>query len=842
MTPIVDLQRSLDRVRAGLAAAAVAALLAACGGGSGGGEAEPPVVVAPPPPAVTATIAATAGGVVEADLVGGGKATLLFAADTFAADQPATVTPLAVESGEWTRFSIDPGIAQMRAPLQLRVRPPSSLSAAEIPVLQLVGAGEPVLLRATLMADGTLQALVPPLLEAPETVAASSGRARTAAAPRPQAAASGSGSTVAGTGFLAFCKAPKAAVDNARKVILNASKASQVTTALSVLATLHERCAADAAAALQELAAELPALYAQALSEWQAVNYIEAEAQLDTLKRGARRLFALCAASQELGASLTCPTAADFEGQYSELVDGFTAAAHEREDGSNLRLLFDQLLPLPQEAEVFGLPEAAPALRNTLALIADRLMDRAYELCNEAELFEWLLHVEGGGESSRSVETLRRAMAYCGVQVSVHTEPVRAGEVSDTSMAPGTLDGTGRSVERTLTMPFDGSVEFKTRGASTHCSRVIGAPVGNEPLILKVGDKQLDRIAAVNGSYDGGVVLRNIPDLIAAVGLSVQSTRTLRVDVYRGAVSVPGCSDSRGNALAIVAEETLLYSLTLKDSRGLTLLLESPATLSGPAIVSVKASEGNSPAVGASVSISVSGGFSSGDGVTDAEGSFSFTLTPTPGEATVTLGVEVVAVDGARGQIAKVFVVAAPRSWSGTISMNSTFINRIAGSTDQTTTFSARRVVEVSLEAEEGSKTFTVMGEEGDGVQRLLSFPLGCVVVADVKGPVVKDSREIKPQLIQLGDDGSYKISFGSVIAAVTGMKVATCEGLPTTTSQLPTSELKSGNNAEPQERYQMLADGSLVGSETRVVRTGTPDGTVLTETTRTVSWSLAPR
>lgn len=813
----------------------VAIVLAACGGGGDPG-AGPQI-----PAAVTVSVAAAAGRTVDVDLADGASATLVFPADAFASDQSVTITPLAVQSGDWTRFSIVPGIARMRAPLTLRVRAPASVRASDVPVLQLVTADGPLLLRTTLLADGRLEAVLPPLLDTPDAAAASVGRAKALAAARPLADGD-DGTTVAGTGFVAFCEVPQATIADARRVILNASRASQVNTALSTLAMLHERCGAGAAGALDAFTAEIPGLYAQALSDWQAVNYIEVEGQLETFRRGVRRVLALCAAAQQLGSALTCPLTVDFEGQYAEIADGFAAAAGERENSGSLRVLFEQLLPLPAEAELFGRPQAVPALRSTLALIADRLMDRAYALCNGAELFEWRIYVESGGPSRRSGETLRRGMAYCSIALSAGFDP----ENDSAQFVPGSLDGVGRVAERTLSGPFDSHLLPLIAGTATHCSRVIGTPAGNEPLIVRVSTKTIVEIPALGEEHDyvGGVLQFDIPFILATIGRPADSTDPIRIDIFRGAVALPGCTDSRGDPLTISAPEALLYSLTLKR-QPLDVSLTMPATLSGATTITVQARDPatDTPAAGAAVSFSVTGGSVSSGGVTNAEGQLSATLTPVFGQASVTVTADVRATNGTRGSATATSVVELPRRWAGSISMTHTsfrdgiFIDVVA-----TTVISATRSVELEFAPGQESKFFTITGQSGTATQRSTT-----TIVADedctsdvqtLEGPVVRHPTEIPPELL-LGADGTYRIKFGSVLLLLSGTTVTACSS-GTKTTVIPPTLFGSTNQAEPEQFFSVLVDGTLQGSSTRVVRA--TDAAAFNETTRTVTWSLVPR
>lgn len=817
-------------------------LLTACGGGAGGVE-EPGPEVNAVPPAVTATVS-TAGSSVDVELGGGARAALVFGAGAFATDRAVTVTPLAPSDGEWTRFTIEPGVAQMRAPLLVRVRPPASVTADQVPVLQLITADGPVLLQTKRLADGLLEAEVLPQLAG---ALASTGRARALAARRPLADGDGGATTLAGTGFLAVCELPQPTIDDARNVILNASRASQVRTAIGTLAMLKDRCSSGAApGALAALAAQIPGLYADALRDWQAVNYLSVEAEAETFRRGVRRLLALCAAAGELGAELVCPLSPDFDPEYTEIANGFAAAANERENTGDLRVLFDQVAALPAEAELLGLPQAAPALRDAVGLIADRLMDRAYALCNGSELFEWLGYVDGGGASRRSAESLRKGLAYCGLSLAASQRIVNGdGSVTllgEVQFTPGSLDGAGRSIERTLTVPFDGEVFIDPEGGPTRCSRVIGAPEGRAPLLVRVGTVDIGALTpfgADRAFFGRGF---SIPAMLGAIGRSADSTDPIRVDVYRSAESIAGCSDSFGGTLTIAVPELLLYSLTLqpRPSPLLEVSIILPSTLSGATNMTVRTRDPRTgtPAAGAAVSFTVTNGSVSSGGVTNAEGQLSATLAPF-GLGSVTVTAHVVATDGGTGGATATAAMQLPQRWTGRITMTQTYRVRINDDVD-VREFSAFRDVEVDRGNRIGSFVFKVLAQGGSASTVSTQQRGGCSITETLSGPVSTqpDGGNQRHPDLDLFASGSYRIKFGSVIAVVSGTRENNCVG----TRPIQATIIDSVNQAEPQGGYALDAAGAMHGSETRVVRAGDPDGIVFQETTRTVTWSLSPR
>ena len=702
MTTTFD-ARAWARPSIRLLAAALAALLVGCGGGAP--DAGPQAL----PAAVTAAIPA-AGGSMDVDLADGASATLVFAANAFATAQSVTVTPLAAEGGDWTRFSIQPGMAELRAPLILRVRPPAGVSASDVPVLQVIAADAPVLLRTTVLADGRLEATLQPDPEPAAASAATAGRARAQAAGRPLADGDAEATRVAGAGFLAVCKVPQPAIDNARRVILNASRALQVNTALGTLAMLHERCSTpEALGALDAFVTQIPGLYADALSAWKAVNYIEVEAQAETFRRGVRRVLALCAAARELGATLDCPLAADLDPEYTEIANGFSAAANERESQGNLRLLFDQVAALPAEAELFALPQAAPALRDTVAVIADLLMDRAYVLCNGGELFEWADYIEQAGPSRRSVQTVRKAIAYCGLNLtakSLRSTESGMATVGEVQFAPGSLDGVGRTTKHSFELPFDAFVGFAPVGSSVHCSRVVGTPEGTESLILRVGDHPLEvfRPVFVGSSFGPGrEATLGIAAILADIGRAADSTDPIRIDVYRGAVNVAGCSDSRGNPLTISLPETLLYSLTLEPPHTIDVSLDIPSPVSGPTTFTLTARDlrAGTPAAGAAVRFTVlgdAGSVSSSSATTDAAGRLVATLIPVPGPGSIVLVADVLTAEGAPGQAVVTIELSALARVAGTYEGTVRIVGHAEPEPDDARVTQSRNLTEIAVE------------------------------------------------------------------------------------------------------------------------------------------------
>jgi hypothetical protein len=674
----------MKRMRCAGAVLAWAGLIAlvGCGGGGGGSPDDPQV-----PMAVTATVPAT-GGQVRLPLADGGEALLLFPAQAFGVDTPVTVRALPAGAGEWARLRIEPAVAGLGATPTLRMRPPRSVAATQVPVLQWLGADGAVRLATRRRADDRIEAALPTQLAGAAPATAAAGRMRAQAAARPQADREDDATTVAGTGFLAVCQAPQSAIADALRVIENGSGGGAVLSALSTLAMLSDRCAGpgvlDEAQAdtvrrlLEDLAAGLPGRYRTALAAWQAVDYGWVERQTEAFGRGVRRLLALCRAAGDLGAVLTCPVPADYDPEYTELANGFAAASGEREHQGSLRLLLDQVLPLPAEAALFGLREAEPALRATVGLIADRLMDRAYALCSHGELFEWRAWADGGAPTSRSAATLAQAMALCGVQATARRVSVDSSGAEQLgepqTFEPGTLDGTGRLAARTLTVPFDGRVLVTATGPALRCSRVIGTQLRDESLELRIGAEVVGFLALTGAGDDPAPseARLDVASLLAQIGRAEGSTDPVVVEVWRPAAGPLACADSGGGTLEVLAEAQRLYTLTLQPPLNtLRVRVFAPPAVATEVVVAVdvhaRQSDGSwLPQTGALVELRATGGTvrtSPAYPSTNQVGRMLFSVQPVAGHASVEL-VARTTVDGVAGSGGASLRVGAVR-WTG---------------------------------------------------------------------------------------------------------------------------------------------------------------------------------
>jgi len=603
--PAGPLRRS---AAAWLTAMFTALLLGACGGGgddgapgaagasgssSGGPSGAPSAAPAAAVPAAVSQTLGAGGGRVQAALAGGAQATLEVAPVAGAASAPSstvTLTPAAPQAGEWTRLVISAPPRVRESGLTLRIRPPAQLAAGQVPVLQVLTAEGPMLLRTRAVAGGEFEARLP-VFGAPAGLvraAGSGGAARLQALAAPRRLAdggsggdAGEATTVAGAAFLASCQAPDAVLRDALRVIDNASSASAVFSALATLGLLADRCVQpgllDEASllrvnlALQDLAARLPRLYADALAAWKAIDFGFVEVQLEPFQRGVRRLLALCAAAGEIGAPLTCPLASDYAPEYSELGNGFAAASGERQHQGGLRLMFERLLPLAGEAAAFGLEQGAQDLRQALAAIADRLMDRAYALCSHGELHEWRVYVEQGGFSRRDFAAVQRAMAYCGIGASAAALR-RAADGSEQRgeprpFAPGSFDGGGRTLTRSVSVVHDGFVAIAVGGDSTRCSRVLGTPQAVETVSVRAGSTQLGEIE-LNSQFrpehrESREIQFSVRHLLEVLGRAPDAMDPIELAIWRRGVAPLACSDASGAPMVVAADELKLYTLEL---------------------------------------------------------------------------------------------------------------------------------------------------------------------------------------------------------------------------------------------------------------------------------------
>ncbi|MBX3634927.1 MAG: hypothetical protein KF683_05985 [Rubrivivax sp.] len=668
------------RLRRAVSAAVLSTVLAACGGGGGGDAAVAPAATPstptppPAPAAVPAPVTQTMGsdgGDIVVPLVEEAQLTLRLPAQALDGPTPVTVEPRLPAAGEWTRFDLRPAPGALRGTLTLIVQPPPALEPRQLPLLQLLTDEGPLPLRTRVLAGGGIEATLPAQvaqLDAAPRPAAVTGRMQALSASRRLAdgpAASDGTATVVGARFLATCEAAPAVLADAMRVIQNASSARAVHTALTTLALVADRCVQpgvlDEAGllrvnqALQDLARQLPDLYAQALAAWKAIDHGWIEVQFDPFRRGVRRLLALCAAAREVGASLDCPRVEDYEPEFIELSDGFAAAANEQQHQAGLRLLFDQLLPLPAEAALMGLPAAEASLRGAVAQVADRLMDRAYALCSHGELFEWRAYVEQGGYSRRSAQTLARAIAHCGVQGVAERVAVddqgRETRSQPQAFEPGTLDGAGRTEARTLVLPFDGHAVIGFGGPSLRCSRVVGAPEQRETLQLRVGERVVGQVALASvRDAEGAPRSEAALDLRALrqqIGRAADGAEPIELAVWRTAAGPLACSDSAGGTLELRTDEARLFTLMLEPpTAGLRLRIGAPPAIAQRAsvMVEVRARQPDGslrPLADAPVTLQITGAERVGTTAlsTGSNGTVGFVLRPLAGHGEIALAV-----------------------------------------------------------------------------------------------------------------------------------------------------------------------------------------------------------
>lgn len=574
------------RLAACAATVAFSLILAACGGGGGdssGGDDTPtaPGVIQPPPPAVTGNVTAT-GGTVTSALVDGGTVAVEIPANALAADTPVTVTPAAVQAGEWTRFTISPGVGSFKSAITLRVRPPPS-AAGTLPVLQVPAADGLVYLRLTRESDGSLVAtLNPELLTA---LSANVGRpgdpvfqkgdmARRQASPSPLP------TPVQGTGFLAECKQPQKVLDAYDRVINAAGSATAIDAALRALSRVHDDCTpangvlpADVAGVtdlMRVLASRLPGDFDRAMSRWSAVDYSDLNsANFDEFLRGIRRLLGICAAIQVLGGPPSCLNAAPFVSQYDEVIQGFENAAAAAQSVFSLRTDYDLLSNMRFDVNLLAGPDALAPVNTAVANAAERLFNRAYQLCNHAEMRVYFEYAVQREPSNLTRDQMLDAMALCGTSMAV-TGSSAFGPINETfgalNWAPGAVKGAGRVARHDVEVIniTDTQITVDLTGLHTRCSRVIGSATSADQLVVKVGNTEIARLAPPDPlSYSGRLTL-NTADILFTLGRPSNSTDPIELDFYRSDTDTLSCTVNSGDPVPIRWDERLMYKLRLE--------------------------------------------------------------------------------------------------------------------------------------------------------------------------------------------------------------------------------------------------------------------------------------
>lgn len=571
------------RLAACAATLAFSLILAACGGGGGdssGGD-DTPTAPGATPPAVTGNVNVT-GGTVTAALVDGGMVAVEIPANALAADTTITVTPAAVQAGEWTRFTISPGVGSFKSAITLRVRPPPS-AAGTLPVLQVPTADGPVYLRLTRQSDGTLVAtLNPELLTA---LSANVGRPgdpvfQKGDMARRQASPSPIPTPVQGTGFLVECKQPQKVLDTYDRVINGAGSATAIDAALRTLSRVHDDCTpangvlpADVAGVtdlMRVLASRLPGDFERALSRWEAVDYSELNsANFDQFLRGIRRLLGICAAIQVLGGPPSCLNPAPFVSQYDEVTQGFENAAAAEQSVFSLRTDYDLLSNMRVDVNLLAGPAALPPLNTAVANAAERLFNRAYQLCNHAEMRVYFEYAVQGEPSNLSDGQMLDAMALCGTSLAV-TGSSAFGPINETfgvlNWTPGAVKGAGRVARHDVEVIniTDTQITVDLTGLHTRCSRVIGSPASADQLVVKVGDTLITKLNPPDPlSYSGRLIL-NTADILAALGRPSNSTDPIELDFYRSETDTLPCTIGSGDPVPIRWDERLMYKLRLE--------------------------------------------------------------------------------------------------------------------------------------------------------------------------------------------------------------------------------------------------------------------------------------
>ncbi len=292
--------------------------------------------------------------------------------------------------------------------------------------------------------------------------------------------------------------------------------------------------------------------------------------RLITFVRGVRRQMAFCAAAQELGSVLTCPAEADFSDQYDELVQGFTDAAAQRQEVFSLKTQFDLLQSLRGDVRFLGIDSALPALNRAAASAAERLIDRAYQLCNHAELFSFQVYIESNEPSNYSSAQVADAMALCGTSITVQGSSTQ-GAATETlgvlALQPGLVNGNGRVARQDVTVLNIGNtaLTLDLTGVVTHCSRVIGSPFGLSDIILRVGGTEMGRfVARLDGSFAPRLQF-NTSELLTRLGRPSDSTEPIEIEMFRRTTTVNGCSNGNGGTFDFSLAERKIYTLRLSQ-------------------------------------------------------------------------------------------------------------------------------------------------------------------------------------------------------------------------------------------------------------------------------------
>jgi hypothetical protein len=318
----------------------------------------------------------------------------------------------------------------------------------------------------------------------------------------------------------------------------------------------------------------MPNVYNRSLATWRAVDYDNyTSAKHNTFLRGVRRQMGICAAVQELGSALACPAEADFADQYDELVQGFTDAAAGRESVYGLFADHDLLLGLKSDVNFLGFPSAEPALNRAISKSADRLIERAYQLCNTGELSTWGDYISGYNPTSFTGAQILDAAALCGTRMSIEGTST-VGDVRQPfgplTVEPGDVRGTGRVQLQEITVDSLGTTQLTIKlvdSLPSRCSRVIGSPRGRESFFMRVNDVEISRYdLRPNGIYQE-LYINETSTIFEMLRRTPTSTDPLVIDIYRGATQVNGCTaDGSGGTYSFNLPERKIYTFRLVQS------------------------------------------------------------------------------------------------------------------------------------------------------------------------------------------------------------------------------------------------------------------------------------
>lgn len=663
--------------------------------GCGGGSSSSTNPADPPPTAVTLVgttnqSVGPAEGTVNAPLQAGGSVVLVYPAAAFAAATPVTLAPAALVSGEWLHFTLTPGLAELRKPVTLTVAPPASIDKTKPLLLRVDTANGPLVLRTKRLADGSLQATLPALISDPVpagaiATAAPPQLAKDAKGPRLffASAAAPAPSSAGVVGFVQDCTVLPAVLADAETVFSHSLKSQEILNAIGRVVALKDTCgSADEVLRLSEFTTRAKAEYATALTAWKAVDYAF-PAQFDgvflSFKTGLAKSLAWCGVAKRLDNAFDCPVPADYDPDIAEISQGLENAALDTLDPYLLRVKLVETGDVALMAAAFDFIYIQNGLEAVRANILNKLIERAYALCNTHDLYKFKISMIYGDKSAFTPVMIDADLAYCNVKID-HSASHRLPDGTQGAIAaaagnllPGDAYGNRPESLHTFTLPPDAGLllNIAPTTRATACSRVIGAPFAtDESLVFKIGTTELGRARPdANGFYSAGAALLQMNDLVntaTALGLLPVGADAIALDIYRVNASVPGCTDDDGSNYTLIVSDSKLYSLVLKLP-GLTVTANF-----GTSPISLRITEGNgSPSVGATVALSASNAIvDPTSAIADGTGTVSFNLTPNQGASSVNFVANVHSVISGKDVVfseVRQFIPRLPRFWTGTV-------------------------------------------------------------------------------------------------------------------------------------------------------------------------------